>query len=449
VTRVLALDVGTSSARAHVFESGADESGEPARRDYHGETDPDVLVRAVRETLDEARAGDGDVAAVGASCFGHSLLVLDERGRPVTPVLGWRDTRSAESATWLARRLDRDAVHARTGCPIHTSFWPAKLAWLAETQPDVFRSAARFVSFADYLYAQLLETGDIPASVSLASGTGLLDLHAVRWDGELLDVLGIDESKLPRVADEPVGEWHPARIDGACSNLGAGVSGRSRAALMVGTSGAVRTLYETDVAQPRRGLFLYRLDTRRVVEGGALSDGGNLHHWLRGTLRDAEGSLSARDPDSHGLTFLTMLGGERSPGWHQHLRGTLDGLTFETTALDVVQAGLEGIGFRFADVLDLMSEVEEVVATGGALLKDEDWCQIMADALARPIVASGVREASLRGAAVVVLELLGEEPAAAPLGKTYEPRADHADAYRAARERQQQLYRVATGADTS
>jgi gluconokinase len=447
VTRVLALDIGTSSARAHVFDSTAAESGEPARRDYHGETDPDALVRTVREVLAEARADDVD--AIAASCFGHSLLALDEQGRPLTPLLGWRDTRSAESAEWLARRLDGEAVQARTGCALHSSFWPAKLAWLAEVQPEAFRAAARFVSFPDYLYAQLLRTDDVPVSRSVASGTGLFDVHALAWDAELLDALGIDEAKLSRIADDPLGEWHPARIDGACSNLGAGCVGRRRAALMVGTSGALRTLYETDVAQPRRGLFLYRLDGRRVVEGGALSDGGNLHHWIRDTVKDPQGSLAGRDPASHGLTFLTMLGGERSPGWHPAVRGAIHGLTFETSTLDLLQAALEGVAFRFADVLDLMPEVQEIVATGGALLRDDDWCQIMADALARPIVASGVKEASLRGAAVLVLELLGEEPPEPPLGKTYEPRAEHADAYRDARERQRELYRVATVADTS
>jgi sugar (pentulose or hexulose) kinase len=96
-----------------------------------------------------------------------------------------------------------------------------------------------------------------------------------------------------------------------------------------------------------------------------------------------------------------------------------------------------------------MPEVTEIVATGGALLKDENWCQVMADALARPIVASGVKEASLRGAAVAVLELLGEQPAPAPVGRAFEPRPEHVDAYRAARDRQRELYRAATGADTT
>jgi gluconokinase len=443
----LAVDIGTSSVRAQVFGEGAREAGEPVKRQYAGEVDPDAIARLTRAAIDEVDAGE--VGAVATACFGHSLLALDARGRPLTSILGWRDTRSAAAAAWLTRRLDPEAVHARTGCPLHTSFWPAKLAWLAETMPDVFRQARRFVSFAEYVYGRLLGADDIPMSTSLASGTGLFDVHARRWDGELLGTLGVDTTQLPRISDEPLGEWHPARIDGACSNLGAGCVGRRRAALMVGTSGAFRTLYETEVAQPRNGLFLYRLDEHRVVEGGALSDGGNLYHWLDETLAATDESPAGRGPDDHGLTFLTMLGGERSPGWHQHARGAIDGLTFDTTPLDLRQAALEGVGFRFAEIADLMPEVDEVVATGGGLLKDENWCQIMADALGRPIVVSAVEEASLRGAAVIAFEQLGEDVPEAPLGKTFEPRLEHADAYRAARERQRRLYRVAIGSDTS
>jgi gluconokinase len=446
VPRILAVDVGTSSVRAQIFAGDVQEHG-PARREYPGENDPARTVALVREAIDEAVAGQS-YDAVGASCFGHSLLALDGRGRPLTPILGWRDTRSATEAEQLARKLDAGAVHERTGCHIHSSYWPAKLAWLAAEQPDVFRAARRYVSFPDYLYAQLLGR-EVAASTSMASASGLFDLHARAWDQELLATLGVEPEQLPRVSDEAVDGWFPALLDGACSNLGAGCVTPDRAALMIGTSGAFRTVYETDRPRPRPGLFVHWLDDRRVVEGGSLSDGGSLARWLGQTLKHADGSLADRDPGSHGLTFLALLGGERSPGWHQHAKGAIDGLTFETTPLDLRQAALEGVAFRFAEVAELMPEVEEVVATGGALFNDADWLQITADALGRQIVVSGVAEASLRGAAVVALERLGETPPAAPLGRVVSPRSDRADAYRAARERQRRLYEAATAAWTS
>jgi len=239
---------------------------------------------------------------------------------------------------------------------------------------------------------------------------------------------------MPRIADLPL--WP----DAACSNAGAGCMERTRAALMVGTSGALRVLYASERPQPKPGLFLYLADARRVVEGGALSDGGNLYEWLGRTLAEDSGSLAGRDPRDHGLAFLPFLGGERSTGWNPHARGAVHGLTFDTTPLDLRQAAYEGVGFRFAAIADLLPEVREVVATGGGLLHDRDWAQIMADALARPLYVSGVPEASLRGAAVLALERLGHEVAEAPVAGVVEPRAERAEAYRAAREDHQRLY---------
>ena len=446
MARVLGIDVGTSSVRAQVFGAEA-EVRNPAQHKYTGENDPARIVELARQAVQEATKGE-KYDAVGGSCFGHSLLALDDNGRPLTPILGWRDTRSADAADWLARRVDAEAVHARTGCHIHTSYWPAKLAWLAAKQPEVWHSARRFVSFCDFLYAEILGRA-VPMSTSMASATGLFDLRSRAWDEELLTTLGVDPERLPEISDEAVDGWYPALLDGACSNLGIGCVTRERAALMVGTSGAFRTVYETAQVHARTGLFTHWVDDRRAVEGGSLSDGGSLMHWLEDTLENAEGSLADRDPDSHGLTFLALLGGERSPGWHQHAKGAIHGLTFETTPLDIRQAALEGVAFMFATVADLMPEVEQVVATGGSLLKDDDWLQIMADALGRPIAVSRVSEASLRGAAIVALERLGESPPAGALGRVVDPRLDRGDAYRAARDRQRELYEAVIGSRTT
>jgi gluconokinase len=421
---VLALDVGSSSVRAQRFDLQGDAKGKLQQEAY--ETgDPDEVAAAVRRVLavDEPDA---------TSCFAHSLVAVDGNWNALTPILGWRDTRSAGAAGQLARRLDAEKVHARTGAFLHPSYWPAKLAWLATTEPEIFRRAVWFVSFADYL------RGTPETSLSMASSSGLLDLTTREWDEELLSTLGVERERLPQILDVPL--W----VDAACSNAGAGCTGRTRAALMIGTSGAFRVLYASERPQPKPGLFLYLADENRVVEGGALSDGGNLYDWLERTLAHASGSLTDRDPRDHGLVFLPFLGGERSTGWNAHARGTIHGLTFATTPLDLRQAAYEGVAFRLAAIADLLPDVREVVATGGALLHEPDWVQIMADALGHPIAVSGVPEASLRGAAVLALERAGHEVKEAPIARIVEPRAERAEAYRAARVEQQQLYDALT-----
>jgi gluconokinase len=441
MSHVLALDVGSSAVRAGIYESGAVAVAEPVRDLYLGERDPDRLVAIVESVLTQvAEVAD----AVGVSCFGHSLLALGEDSRPLTPILGWRDA-VGDAVERLRAKLDPAALHSRTGCHLHASYWPAKLAWLAKAEPETFRAARRFIGFSEYLVARLRGAGEVPISLSLASATGLLDVRELRWDEELLALLGVEAERLPRISDEPVGGWYPALLDGACSNLGVGALGPTRAALMVGTSAALRRIYETGQPAPRPGLFLYRLDERAVVEGGALSDGGNLYYWLERTLQPAEGSIAERPPAEHGLVFLPLLGGERSPGWRAAAGGAVTGLTFATTPLDLRQAALESIAYRFADVADLMPEVEEVIATGGPLHRDEDWLQVLADVLERPVALSTETEASLRGAAAWTLERLGEPaPPAPPVDRVVEPRPDRAPAYRAARERLRRLYDAVT-----
>jgi gluconokinase len=190
--------------------------------------------------------------------------------------------------------------------------------------------------------------------------------------------------------------------------------------------------------EPKDGLFSYFLDERRVVEGGAVSDGGNLYAWAQRTLR--LDPPDPREPDGHGLTFLPLLGGERSLGWNPRASGAVTGLTFETDAADLLQAGLEGIAYRIADIADRLSDVREVVATGHSLLQSDWWMQVFADALGRPVVVSDVAEGSARGAAVYALERLGADVDPAPVGRAHQPDPERGEVYAAARERQRQLY---------
>jgi gluconokinase len=445
--RILALDVGSSSVRALGYDergrvlpsTAARRSYQPAYgRDGSVELDPDLLVASARDVLAEARAAVGPTDALAISCFWHTLLPLDSSGRPLTPVLLWQDRRSARQADELRARLDAEAVHRRTGCMLHSSYWPAKLAWFRADRPDVLVRAARLVSFGDYLFEHL--TGSSHTSLSTASGTGLLDLTRRCWDAELLAALDLDASLLPPLSDEPTDgpePTFPPLGDGACSNVGAGCTTADRAALMIGTSGAFRVVREGE-PRPRPGLFSYLLDERRVVEGGAISDGGNLYAWAERTLRLDALELDA--PDTHGLTFLPFLGGERSPGWNSRARGGVVGLTFESRPEHVLQAALEGIAYRFAEIAALLPEVREVVATGHALLASPAWIQVCADVLGCPVSASAVAEGSARGAAVHALERLGADPEPAPLGQVYEPDLARTEIYAAARERQRELY---------
>jgi gluconokinase len=385
-----------------------------------------VLVDACRTAL--AQVGEGDELAI--CCFWHSLVAVDEHDRPLTPVLTWRDLGGARLGA------DPDDYHRRTGCFDHPAYWPTKIRRLQEEGV----SAARYLSFGDYLLLRL--AGEARTSISTASGTGLFDPNLLEWDEETLEVVGIDRAQLAPVSDEPVAGVRPALGDGACSNVGVGCMTRERAAVMIGTSAALRLVYAADSAAPRPGLFLYRLDEHRFCEGGALSDGGNLHAWLRRTLdASADAGLAERPPAAHGLVFLPFLGGERSLGWDANRRGVIRGLSFATSSADIAQAALEGVCYQLADVLDALGRVDSVVATGGALLANGDWVQILADVLGRSVEVSGVGEGSARGAAMIALERAGLPVPAAPVSRLVEPREGRTEIHLAARSKQRETMR--------
>ncbi len=331
--------------------------------------------------------------------------------------------------------LDSADYHRRTGCFDHPAYWPAKIRRLREEGLD----PARYLSFGDYLLLRL--AGEARSSISTASGTGLFDPNRLDWDDETLDVLGVDRAQLPVVSDTPVAGVAPALGDGACSNVGAGCVSRGRAAVMVGTSAAARVVYAAGQAVARPGLFLYRLDESRFCEGGALSDGGNLHAWLRRTLRDVGPGLADRPPAAHGLTFLPFLGGERSLGWDADRRGAISGLSFATTPADIAQAAIEGVCYQLADVVAALGDVDSVVATGGALLASPDWTQILADVLGRTVEVSAVAEGSARGAAMMALERAGLNVPPAPIARSVEPRPGAHEIHLAARAAHQETSR--------
>jgi gluconokinase len=474
---VLALDVGTSSARALLFDERARRvPGVEVHLPYQphvaadgtSEIDADRLLRLAFRAIDRlyrlAGGRRASLAAVAMSCFWHGLLATDAAGQPLTPVFLWSDSRSWRVAEDLADRLDGESLRQRTGCLLHPTYWPAKLGWARLEQPRLRNQDVRWLSFPDLLYWRLF--GRPVTSVSMASGTGLLNLEACTWDRAVLRDLELDAEALPALSERMKGlvqpyarrwpalsaiPWFTAAGDGGLANLGSGCSGTEDRGLTVGTSGALRVILRSPLDRIPAGLWCYRLDRQRLVVGGALNSGGNLYSWLKQNLkvdpRVLERSLRKLPPGGHGLTFLPLLAGERSPGFASHARGAVAGLTLASTALDVARAGLEAVAVQFAVVNGLIDEMvrpaRRLVASGAGLLHSPGWMQMMADAIGVPVAASRATEASSRGAAIYALEKLELlDPLRLPpqVGRTYAPDARHWEAYRQERSRLETLY---------
>jgi gluconokinase len=434
--KIIGIDIGTSSIRAALFDDRARQlRGSLIKREFSLETTPDGgsevdaehLFKLLVDVVDELHTClDAPVEYIASCAFWHSLMGVDSNGKPTTKLFTWADTRPREYTEKLRRRFDENEIHNRTGARFHSSFWPAKLLWLNGGNPT-----AKWLSLSDYL--QLRLCGDDSTSISMASATGLFDQHKQGWDGELLRYLKIKRSQLPKITNSSSellpkfkkrwprlkdAKWLPSIGDGAANNIGSSCAVKNRATLMVGTSGAMRVVYEGE--PPKKlpsGLWCYRVDEKRVIVGGALSDGGGLYAYLRNTSNIEVSNnaiareIARRGADAHGLTVMPFFFGERSTGYNEDARGYILGLSASHDMIDIIQAAMEAVAFRFAEILDQLKKVakiDEIYVAGGALDASPVWTQIIADVLGRDLIVSSQPEASLRGAVLLALESLGK-----------------------------------------
>ncbi len=442
--RVLAIDIGTSSVRAILYDAtGRPVDGRHAQIAYEIETghdgrssfDANELRRLTETVIDEVcgHLGDEAITAVGISCFWHSLVGLDESGTPLTPVYYWGDNRSVDQVDQLRNALDQHTWRARSGCLFHSSYWPAKLLWLAQTNPDIFGQVRHWTAPSGVLSRAWLDSDAL--SLGMASGTGMVDLATGQWITEFGAVLHIDPATLPPIIDrdEPAhlkgsyaarwpqlagARWYPALGDGACAAIGSGSTDATRIGMTLGSSGATRAPVPAPLgAYPplHDGLWIYRIDRQTALYGAAISNGGLMLDWTLALLDDPEGTLreaaAELPPASHGLAILPFLSAERAPIWNDRARGVISGLSLATTRAEVLLAATESVAFQLAETCDFVRAISPddavIIANGAALLKSDLMMQIVTDTLDAPILALDPDlESAARGAAILALSSL-------------------------------------------
>ena len=480
---VLTIDVGSSSVRAAIYDGNASRvPGLEAQLGHELVTSPDGGVTAdaehiaalVEQALDMvlAAAGDvaGDIAAVGMDTIASSVLGVDGDGSPVTPVYTYADTQPTAEVAALKRDLDVAQIYDRTGCPQHTSYLPARILWLRNTFPELSSRLSQWVDIGAFLYRRWFGR-TVPMSYSMASWTGMLDRRRLEWDAGLMEHLSLSADDLPPLADHSSGQrglapdyasrW-PALADvpfflsigdGAGANVGSGCVSAESVALTVGTSGAMRMLVPDVAPRIPEGLWGYRLGDSTLI-GGSLTDGGSVYAWARDTLNlpkddsKVEELLQSLPPGAHGISFLPLFSGERSPGWAADATGVISGLRMSTKPIHILQAALEAVAYRFDLVwrmlLPYVSHNCRIVASGGALTGSPYWLQVMADVLGRTVTVCLEDEATSRGTAILALASLGLwsnlDVLPAALGETFEPDPHRTELHRKLAKEQQMLY---------
>jgi len=466
------VQVSLGAAECPVYEPG------PGMQ----EQDAGDVWNAMIEASDRALSAidRGRVRAMSFSSAMHGFMAVDEEGWPLTRMMTWADGR----ATHQAGRIEAGRGHEsylRTGCPVTALYYPARLRWLSESEPEVFRRAAGFCSIKDVVVQRL--TGRLVMDRSHASSNGLLDLASLDWDRGALAAGGVGPERLPELVDSdaPIGGLTheaagllglrqglpvaPGAGDGGLANLGSGSVVPGQVTATIGTSGAVRKIIEEPWFHPEGVSWCYYLAEDSWYTGGAMNSGGIVMRWLRDGLlsdvRDAalsEGrepyekimELAARvPPGAEGLTFLPYIYGERTPYWNPDARGVLFGLSPGHGKAHLAKAALEGICMCMAHLFEVIEPspggMGEVRVTGGFTRSDE-WMGILADVLGRPLSVPAARESSAMGAAILAMKAAGHIQSVSsasgmsPVERRIEPDVKNSGAYRERLEFFKELY---------
>lgn len=482
---ILAIDVGTSSVRAALFGEELDMLCSGVRQytlnapvPGWAEQDPQMIRDALDEAIDECLRKRGSGVEVAGICMDtalHSFVALDREGNPLTTLWTWADTRATSTLERLREGAERISLYRRTGCPLHPMYFPAKIAWLREREPQLYRRTASFASIKSFLLRHL--AGRLVEDAGIASGSGLLNLESLDWDEEALALAGVERRLLPDVVEprsvvgplrkELAEAWGIPQVpvvaggsDGPMANAGAGCIREGDMAITVGTSSAVRMFSSAPRTDEQGRTWCYYLGDRTWVAGGAVNAGGSTLDWLRRAfplLAPGEGNVHARmdemalsvPPGSDGLIAAPYLTGERNPGLQGDARGYLAGLSLRHTAAHFVRALMEGVAYQIGWVYQCVCEVagtpERIRITGG-FVDSAVWPKILAGVLGRELEVPENKEGSLVGTAAFGFSAVDPSTdwraLVGQIGVVHriEPDPEHVSRYRELFELYQELY---------
>jgi gluconokinase len=438
---ILAIDIGTTSTKSlairpdgKVLASFQKEYPTHYPQSGYAEQDPEEIFHAVIEIITQSVqfTQRGSLAGVAFSSAMHSLMAVGKSGEPLTRLMTWADMRSAKQAEGLRFTALGKTIYRQTGTPIHPMSPMCKLMWLKEEQPKLFHEAHKFISIKEYVFARLF--GEYIVDYSIASASGLFDVHTLTWSSDVLRLLNLSEDRLSR----PVSPFHrcsglspqwAAQLaisretpfivganDGCLAQLGCGAMSPGDLSVTIGTSGAVRMASSSYYPDEKSRIFNYRLDEQTFIAGGATNNGAVLLSWFEENIEGMkpDGAAFVEEafsvPGSEGLIFLPFLLGERAPMYDPHAKGVFLGIRIQHKKAHFKRAILEGICFELKSIARAVEEVihpiGRVIASGG-FVKSDRWVQLLSDILGNPVTVNSQNDASSLGAALQGFQALG------------------------------------------
>jgi glycerol kinase len=473
---ILALDAGTTSVRALVFDRDGHIHGvaqKEIRQIYPQagwvEHDPREIwssqMSVAIEALGIAKAHPSDVSAVGITNQRETAIVWDrETSEVVYNAIVWQDRRTAGMCDLLRRAGSLKMIQKRTGLLLDSYFSATKIAWILDHVPGARKKAEEgrlaFGTVDTWLVWNLTSRRKHVTDVSNASRTLLFDIHTGRWEEELLKLFRVPASMLPEVRSSSEVYGEVTTTLGLTKIPIGGIAGDQQAALfgqMCITPGGTKSTYGT-------GCFLLQNTGTKAVtsksqlittvawkigrrleyaQEGSVFIGGAVVQWLRDGLKLAPTApgmdvLASTVKDNGGLFLVPAFAGLGAPHWDPYARGLLIGITRDTSAGHIARAALEGVAFQVADLLDAMQsdtrkKLKELRVDGG-MTRSDLLMQFQADILGMPVVRPAVTETTASGAAYLAGLAVGfwkspqEVASQWKIAKSFEPRMPAAQA---------------------
>ena len=434
---ILALDQGTSSSRAIVFDAHSHQIAVSQKefpqhfpRNGWVEHDPEELWKSQRIVMEEVarKVGAENIAALGITNQRETTLVWNaETGEPVYNAIVWQDRRTAEYCSRLSEEGYDEFIRSRTGLLPDSYFSGTKLKWILDNVPDARQFAREgrllFGTVDCYLLWRLTGGKVHVTDVTNASRTMMFNIHNLDWDDDLLALLDIPRCMLPQVksCSEVYGY---AEVDGVQIPV-AGMIGDQQAELfgqLCLEKGSIKNTYGTgcfvmlnigDKPLLSKNNLLTTVawkigDEVKYALEGSIYVGGSVVQWLRDGLGFIKSSseveeLASSVPDSGGVYFVPALTGLAAPYWDQYARGTIVGITRGTTRAHIARAALDGIAFQTYDIAqamarDLGAPLTELKVDGGAS-RNNLLMQFQSNLLGIPVVRPKITETTALGAA--------------------------------------------------
>ena len=437
---ILALDQGTSSSRAIVFDRDGNVRS-VAQKEFTQhfpkpgwvEHDPKEIWSSEASVIAEAITALGingkDIAGIGITNQRETTIVWDaETGEPVYNAIVWQDRRTSAFCDQLKAQGLVDRIREKTGLIIDAYFSGTKIRWILDNVPGARARARagklRFGTVDSWLIWNLTRGEVHVTDVSNASRTMLFNINTLSWDEELLELLDVPASMMPSVRSSSEVYGHTKTTIFAHEVPIAGIAGDQQAALfgqMCTVPGSVKNTYGTgcfllmntgDKPILSKNNLLTTVawkigETVNYALEGSIFVGGSVVQWLRdglGIIRSSSEveALAASVPDNGGVYFVPALTGMGAPYWDQYAHGTICGLTRGTTAAHIARAALEGIAFQTMDIVAAMErdagvKLSELKVDGGAS-RNNLMMQVQADILGASVIRPQVTETTALGA---------------------------------------------------